>query len=87
MPFGRAIRGSTWVLIALLAASGCARPGVRTVESVGFVDVTARSGVRAVHSNGAVGGAWYPETFGAGVCATDLDADDRPDLIFVTGRA
>jgi hypothetical protein len=87
MFFGRAIRGVTWVLIALLAASGCARPGVRTGDSVGFVDVTHESGVRAAHVNGAIGRAWYPETFGAGVCVIDLDADDRPDLLFVTGQA
>ncbi len=55
-------------------------------ESVGFVDVTARAGVRAVHSSGADGRAWYPETFGAGVCVTDFDADDRPDLLFISGR-
>lgn len=64
---------------------GCSRVPP-TSGTVGFVDVTARAGVRAVHVSGADGRAWYPEAFGAGVCVTDFDADDRPDLLFVTGR-
>ncbi len=84
---GRLVRGVIWGLIGLVAATGCARSVPRSGAATGFVDVTHESGARAVHVNGALGRAWYPETFGAGVCATDLDADDRPDLIFVTGRA
>ncbi|MEW6683915.1 MAG: CRTAC1 family protein [Nitrospirota bacterium] len=72
-------------LVGLLTAWACARIAPET-DAVGFVDVTARAGVRAGHVNGADGRAWYPETFGAGVCVIDFDADDRPDLLFMSGR-
>jgi hypothetical protein len=69
-----------------MAATGCAGSIQRSDMASGFVDVTRESGVRAVHVNGATGRAWYPETFGAGVCVIDLDGDDGPDLLVVTGR-
>ncbi|MFZ5863948.1 MAG: CRTAC1 family protein [Nitrospirota bacterium] len=81
------VRRLARLIIPLLAAAACVRPEVRMNDFVGFVDVTQASGVRAEHVNGAVGNAWYPETFGAGVCAANLDADDLPDLLFVTGRS
>lgn len=51
-----------------------------------FVEATSSIGVAVRHASGAEAGrAWYPETFGAGVCVTDFDADDRPDLLMITG--
>jgi hypothetical protein len=75
-----------WGLVGLMTATGCAGSIQRSDMPAGFVNVTRESGVRAVHVKGATGQAWYPETFGAGVCVIDLDGDDGPDLLFVTGR-
>jgi len=73
------------VVVAFVVAA-CARSGPVPERTGGFEDVTDAVGVRAVHASGATGRKWYPETFGSGVCVTDADGDDRPDLLFVTGR-
>jgi hypothetical protein len=84
--FGAPIaRGVLAALVGFVAAGACSRTPPAT-DSAGFVEATERAGVRAAHVSGADGRAWYPETFGAGVCVTDFDADDRPDLLFMTGR-
>lgn len=72
---------------AVYAAAACAGPGPAPERAGGFEEVAVAVGVRVTHTSGATGRKWYPETFGAGVCVTDLDGDDRPDLIFVTGRS
>jgi hypothetical protein len=51
-----------------------------------FVDVTAASGVRFSHDNGAFGQLWLPETIGPGVVLFDADGDGKTDLLFVNGR-
>ncbi|MBI3607487.1 MAG: CRTAC1 family protein [Nitrospirae bacterium] len=81
-------RRAVWRLAvsAILVAAACARPVHIPERTGGFEDVTDAAGVRAVHTSGATGRKWYPETFGSGVCVTDVDGDDRPDLLFVTGR-
>ncbi len=81
-------RRAVWRLAVLvaLAVPACALPGPVPERTGDFEDVTEAAGVRAVHTSGATGRKWYPETFGSGVCVTDVDGDDRPDLLFVTGR-
>jgi hypothetical protein len=69
------------------AAAACVGRGPAPERAGGFEEVAAAVGVRVTHTSGATGRKWYPETFGSGVCVTDLDGDDRPDLIFVTGRS
>jgi hypothetical protein len=52
---------------------------------VQFVDVTAKSGIRFVHNNGAFGKKFLPETIGPGVAFIDYDNDGWPDLFLVNG--
>lgn len=54
--------------------------------TLGFTDVTARTGIAFRHHNGAAGAFWYPELFGSGVAVLDLDDDGWPDLLFANGR-
>jgi hypothetical protein len=48
-----------------------------------FTDVTAASGVKFHHENGAFGKKYLPETMGSGVVVFDADGDGWPDLFFV----
>ena len=57
-------------------------PG-QSVGPVTFVDVTAKSGVRFSHNNGATGKKYLPETFGPGCLFLDVDADGWQDILFV----
>ena len=69
------------VALGSVGVSGGQGPSLLT-----FADVTARSGIRFVHHNGAAGDKWYPELFGGGVAVLDFDGDRRPDILFVSGR-
>ena len=53
------------------------------VPPVRFTDVTAKSGIRFAHTNGAFGKKMLPETMGSGVAFLDYDKDGRQDLLFV----
>jgi hypothetical protein len=55
-----------------------AEPGAARVT-----EATAASGVRFVHTNGAFGQKWMPETMGSGVCFLDADRDGTQDLFLV----
>src|SRR5882672_1207808 len=48
-----------------------------------FKDITAESGIRFVHNNGAYGEKLLPETMGGGVAFLDFDNDGAQDLLFV----
>ncbi len=48
--------------------------------------MTRKAGIRFKHENGAIGRAYYPETFGSGVCVIDYNADGWQDLIFINGN-
>ncbi len=52
-----------------------------------FEDITRASGIHFVHSNGAFGKKWLPETMGAGVAFLDYDNDGWQDILFVNGTA
>ena len=56
-------------------------------EPAGFtlVDVTAASGLRFRHHNGASGGKLLPETLGSGCAFLDYDADGWQDILLVNG--
>jgi hypothetical protein len=48
-----------------------------------FTDVTAASGIRFRHNNGAFGKKYLPETLGSGVAFLDFDNDGWQDLFYV----
>src|ERR1035437_2485464 len=60
-------------------ASPAPDPGFR------LVDVTAQSGIRFLHNNGAYGGKLLPETVGSGCAFLDYDRDGWQDILLVNG--
>jgi enediyne biosynthesis protein E4 len=48
-----------------------------------FTDVTAQTGIRFVHNNGAFGRKYLPETMGSGAVWFDADGDGWQDLLLV----
>jgi hypothetical protein len=83
------VKRTIGTLIGSLAAvtlAGLAGWGAATNEAgVRFVDVTAKSGIRFVHNNGAFGKKYLPETLGPGVAFIDYDRDGWPDIFLVNG--
>ena len=51
-----------------------------------FRDITARSGIRFVHNNGAFGKKYLPETMGPGSAFIDFDNDGWPDILLMNGE-
>jgi hypothetical protein len=68
-------------ITALLAAAWAGAPPETGLPT--FTDVTAASGVKFQHENGAFGKKYLPETMGSGVAVFDADGDGWPDLFFV----
>jgi len=92
LPPNRPVRRSVWgglsacaVVLCLAVVSGGARASA--ADGIRFADVTKKAGIGFIHTNGAAGQKFYPETFGSGVCVIDYDRDGWPDLFFVNGRA
>ncbi len=48
-----------------------------------FADVTTSAGIRFVHTNGAFGKKYLPETLGSGVAFLDADGDGWPDALLI----
>jgi hypothetical protein len=71
---------------APLVAAAALAMGAAALDSVSFVDVTNRAGVRFTHTNGAFGRKYLPETMGSGVAFFDFDGDFDQDLLFVNGK-
>jgi hypothetical protein len=70
--------------VALSLVLACA--AVVTVPgatSVTFTDVTARAGVKFVHTTGAFGKKFLPETLGSGCAFVDVDGDGWQDLLLI----
>ncbi len=50
-----------------------------------LIDVTARSGLKFQHNNGAYGGKLLPETLGSGCAFLDYDGDGWQDILLING--
>jgi hypothetical protein len=75
------IRGRTVVALAGVCGlfgitSRAAGPGL-------FTEVTTAAGIRFVHTNGAFGKKYLPETLGSGVAFFDADGDGWPDALLI----
>ena len=68
------------VLFALPGIHGAAPP-------VTFTDVTGPAGIRFVHTNGAFGKKYLPETLGSGCAFVDVDGDGWQDIFLVNSKA
>src|SRR5512147_84528 len=55
-------------------------------QTITFHDITAQSGIRFTHNNGAFGKKWLPETMGPGCAFIDYDNDGWPDILFLNGQ-
>src|SRR5947207_6394527 len=60
---------------------------LRGVSTVTFTDVTAAAGIKFVHTNGAFGKKYLPETLGSGCAFIDVDGDGWQDVFFVNSKA
>jgi hypothetical protein len=60
-------------------------PEIQTADipSATFADITAPSGIKFIHMNGAYGDKLLPETMGGGVAFLDFDDDGDQDLLFI----
>src|SRR5207249_9213096 len=74
----RRLRGLVFALVVLTACSSAAQ--------IHFRDVTAQSGIRFTHNNGAFGKKYLPETMGPGCAFIDYDNDGWPDIVLVNGQ-
>jgi hypothetical protein len=55
-------------------------------QKIKFRDITAQSGIRFVHNNGAFGKKYLPETMGPGCAFIDFDNDGWPDILLMNGE-
>jgi hypothetical protein len=81
-------RGVAWVgalIVTVLVASRIHLAGVGA--PVTFTDVTASAGIKFVHTNGAFGRKYLPETLGSGCAFLDADGDGWQDVLFVNSKA
>src|SRR5262249_23934182 len=76
------VRPQAWIAASCFVLAAAVLAG-QTAPAAVFTDVTAQSGIRFVHNNGAFGKKYLPETLGAGVVVLDADGDGWQDLLFV----
>ncbi|MBI1839540.1 MAG: CRTAC1 family protein [Verrucomicrobia bacterium] len=69
--------------ITVITAPVVAEKRGEEAPTIRFTDITAASGIRFVHNNGAQGEKLLPETMGSGVAFLDYDGDGDQDLLFV----
>lgn len=65
------------------SSSHVQRAEAAQIPSANFTDMTAESGIKFSHVNGATVEKLLPETMGGGVAFFDFDNDGAPDLLFV----
>ncbi len=54
-------------------------------QTIQFRDITAQAGIHFIHTNGAFGHKYLPETMGPGCAFIDYDNDGWPDILVVNG--
>jgi len=69
-----------WLVLIFLWAA------IAPAQTITFVDITAQSGIRFTHNNGAFGKKWLPETMGPGCAFIDYDNDGWPDILLINGQ-
>ena len=72
-----------FLVTALLAAPAAAAQS--KPSHIQFRDITRAAGIRFVHTNGAFGKKYLPETLGPGCAFIDYDNDGYPDILLVNG--
>lgn len=70
-----------------LTAPANVAQSVVDIPTVRFTDITATSGIKFTHFNGAEGEKLLPETMGGGVAFFDFDGDGDQDLLFVNSTS
>jgi enediyne biosynthesis protein E4 len=90
---GASLTGPTFCVLRSLCVLGVTALavlpiGLRSAGSpVTFADVTAAAGIKFVHTNGAYGKKYLPETLGSGCAFIDVDGDGWQDIFFVNSKA
>ncbi|MBV8072308.1 MAG: CRTAC1 family protein [Acidobacteriaceae bacterium] len=77
---------TTGAVVLIAAGAVFALTSPVTENSVRFVDVNAKAGIRFTHHSGANGKKYLPETLGSGCAFTDLDGDGWPDILLLNGK-
>ncbi len=73
----------TSIVSAALAALAVFHAGAAPEPALTFTDITGQAGIRFVHTNGAFGKKYLPETIGSGVLFFDADSDGWQDAFLV----
>src|SRR5437016_2339878 len=68
------------------AKPGSSNPSGVTLSPFHFADITQSAGIRFVHTNGAFGKKYLPESLGPGCAFIDYDNDGYPDILLVNGQ-
>src|SRR5437763_4474344 len=61
-------------------------PSAVTLSPFHFADITQSAGIRFVHTNGAFGKKYLPESLGPGCAFIDYDNDGFPDILLINGQ-
>jgi enediyne biosynthesis protein E4 len=72
------ISASLWLMTFFVLAA--------SAQQIHFTDITAKSGIKFTHNNGAFGRKWLPETMGSGCAFIDYDNDGYPDILLINGE-
>ncbi len=73
-------------LLCLLALGLLSSSAQTPPAAIQFRDVTKAAGLRFVHTNGAFGRKYLPETMGSGCAWVDFDNDGWQDIVLVNGK-
>jgi hypothetical protein len=71
------------LLVLAFGTAAVSSPSSPTPPPALFKDITESAGITFVHSNGATGEKFLPETMGGGVAFFDYDGDGDSDLLLV----